>query len=226
MILRTIRRWWQRLLPARVTQDIDEELRFHLDMRVREYERAGATAREARRRALRRFGSPDAVREACRSVHGLPRTPTPRGQFMDNLWQDVRNAMRSLARQPSFTLVVIGTLAVGIGANTVIYGAVNSTLLNPIPFEGGDRFISILHTSPAGTMRLAPPSTAIHAWRERASTLEAIATYGSEQVVIRKSNEPQSARAPSISVQFLPFLGIQPILGRTFVPSEDRKSVV
>lgn len=221
IVLRTLGRWWRRLFPNHTSRDIDDELRFHLEMRVQEYERAGTPTRQARRRALQRFGSPDAVREACRSVYGLPRgTHTSGGQFMDNLWQDVRNAMRSLARQPSFTLVVVGTLAVGIGASTVIYGAVNSTLLNPIPFEGGDRVISILHTSPAGTMRMAPSSTAIHAWRERASTLEAIATYGSEQVVIRIGDEPQSAPAASVSVQLLPFLGIQPMLGRTFVSSD------
>jgi putative ABC transport system permease protein len=150
---------------------------------------------------------------------------------MDNLWQDVRYAVRSLARQPTFTALAVGTLAVGIAANTIIFGAINSTLLYPMPFEGGDRFVYIQQVSPAGTMRTAPSSTAIHAWRERALSLESIATYGSEPVVVRLADEPMPARAVNASVELLPFLGTDPVRGRGFsaqdtVPGHDRVALI
>jgi predicted permease len=204
----------------RIQREINDELHLHVQMRTEEYERTGLSIRAARHKALRRFGDLREVTAACHAVYRLPHPSTGRGTFMESVWQDLRYAVRSLSRQPAFTVIALLTLAVGIGANTVIFSAVNSTMLRPIPFEGGDRWVTIWNTSPEGSMMWAPSPAAVHAWRERASSLESIATYGSTGFVMDSDGEPEAIVAAAVSVQLLPFLGIQPILGRGLV-AED-----
>ncbi len=210
-------RWISR---RRLRLEIEDELRLHLQMRTDEYERAGLERKAAERRARRRFGSINDKLAECCAVHRLPHPATERSTFMESVWQDLRYAVRSLARQRSFAIMSILTLAVGISANAVIFGAVNSTLLRPFPFDGGDRIVYISNKSPQGAMRFAPSSMAVHAWRERAASLEGIATYGGQDFVVDLSGEPERLRAASVSVHLLPFLGVQPLLGRIFVPQD------
>ncbi len=216
-----------RLFSAQVMREIDDELQLHLDMQIADYERSGLPRQEARRLALRRFGDMKTVMGNCCAVYQLANPLERRNSIMESVLQDLRYAVRSLARQPSFSVLAIATLAVGIAANTIIFSAVSSTLLHPVPFAGGDRFISIANASPAGVMTMAPIPRAVHAWREYARSLDGIATYGTKRFLVHINGEPQRLVAGAASVELLPFLGIQPILGRRFfaadtIPGQDR----
>ena len=215
------RRWWNQLVASLIQQDIDEELQFHIEMLVRAGVRAGLDEPTARRRALGRFGSYVRIRRACSSVYGIAVPGSiNRGALMQNLWQDARYALRNIVRQPTFSVVAISTLGVGIAASTVMFSAVNSTVLNPIPFTDGDRMARVWHESPSGGMRFSPDPVSVNAWRERATTVEELATWGSDAMLVRTGGEPQQVTVGVASVELFPFLGIQPVIGRAFQPAD------
>ena len=137
--MRTIRellhRLWGTFRRNPADRDLEEELQLHLELASEAGQRQGAMPEEARRAARLHAGGVAQAMEALRDQRGLPR--------LDDLSRDVRYAIRTLRRSPSFTITVVLTLALGIGANTAMFSAIDAILLRPLPFPDGDRLMRL-----------------------------------------------------------------------------------
>src|SRR5712691_9415999 len=128
--------WWQRLLRRRKMEDqLDKELRFHIEQHTSELIAPGRDPQEARRQARLALGGPEQVKEKCRDARGT--------RWLEDLLQDFRYAIRMLGKQPGFAAVALLTLALGSGATTVMFTVVNGVLLKPLPYPEPGRLVAV-----------------------------------------------------------------------------------
>jgi putative ABC transport system permease protein len=140
---------------------------------------------------------------------------------MNNLLKDARHGMRSLLRQPAFTIVAVITLALGIGANTAIFSLVNAVLLRALPFRNPEQLVSIAKAPEAGGL----PGLAgfqYLAWKDRSTSFDGIAAYSDDNFNLIGSGDPERISCARVTASLFPTLGVKPLVGRTFVPEEDR----
>src|SRR5688500_9117596 len=136
-------RRYRRFFRSDIAADVDEELEFHLEMRAREYEARGLDSEAARRAARERFGDVDRVGSWLRR-HDHERQRVRRaGEIMGSILQNLRLGVRSLLRQPSFTVTVVLTLALGIGTTTAMFSVVYGVVLRPLPFGDPDGLVRL-----------------------------------------------------------------------------------
>src|SRR5262245_59841813 len=121
------------LTRSRLEREMDEELRFHVERATEENLRRGLSPDEARRAALVELGGLERTREDCREAWGV--------RALETLVQDVRYGLRGLRRNPGYSIAVLVTLALGIGANTAVFSVVNGVLLKPLPYKRGDQVV-------------------------------------------------------------------------------------
>jgi predicted permease len=208
---------WRRCLHYlrrdRFDRELEEEVRFHLEMKAEEYVAAGMTPEEALRAARRRFGNETRMREMSRETWGFA--------MLDTLLQDVRFGARVLAKHKGFTAVAVLTLALGVGANTAIFSVVNAVLLRPLPYENSHELVQIWGTQPQ--LDTAPMSPAnFLEWREQNRVFERIAAYNGQNFNLSGVDEPERIRAMRVSADLFELLRVRPTLGRAFLPEEDQ----
>ena len=137
------------LFRETVEEELDDEIRFHLDMATEQLMRRSLSPDEARRQALLEFGGVERFKEKTRDARSLP--------LMEDLTRNLRVGLRRMASHPVHTLAIVGTLALGIGANTAIFSVVDTVLLRPSPFPEPDRLVMVWETDRAsGTMHDLP----------------------------------------------------------------------
>jgi len=141
---------------------------------------------------------------------------------MTTFIQDLRYGLRMLAKNPGFTAVAVLTLALGIGANTAIFSVVNGVLLRPLPYADPGRLMTVYETSREfGQMSVAYPN--FLDWRRENHAFTDIAAYRGDDFNFTGSGQPEHLRGEFVSASLLPVLGVNPLLGRNFMPQEDRE---
>jgi putative ABC transport system permease protein len=195
-----------------VLDDIDEELRSHVELATEANLERGMSADEARRVALASFGNVARARDRGYDVRG--------GGWLEPLWQDGRFGLRLLLRQPAFTLAAVATLALGIGATTAVFGVVNGVLLRPLPYHDPASLERIFQqNSPTNRFGI---SAADFLALEELYTHGRIAAVRSREVTLTGGETPEFVRAAFASAGLFETLGVRPALGRAFRPGEDR----
>ena len=192
--------------------EVDRELSFHLSERADQLRAEGLSDAEAIRRARLQFGNPLLQRERVRDVQVAA--------WFDTLIRNVRYACRALARTPAFTITVVGTLALGMGANTAIFSAVDAVVLQPLPFPDADRLVTLTQIDDTGESNTA--AVRLEDWSRRATTFVAITHYVWEDASDTTSADPQRVRRATVGPRFLDVVGISPALGRSFTDAEHR----
>ena len=214
-----------KLEPAR-ENEIVEELAGHLEDRYQEMLSSGLGRNEAEL-ATRAELNDLLVKELNRIERKFGAEPFALGarriNMLGNLWQDLRYGLRLIRKNPGFSAVVVLTLAVGIGANTAIFSVVNAVMLRSLPFGDPDRLVRINESNPE---RGWPIFSASHPnfldWRERNQTFDAIAATSGVSANVGTPGQIEVVRGSAVTVDFLTVLGTSPLMGRNFLPEEDK----
>src|SRR5437868_943273 len=223
---------WRRYLRfwgPRTEADVDDELRFHIEMRVRDYVERGMTEADARAATARRLGDLAANRAECLTITTRRERRMTRAQLIDALGRDAHFAMRTLGRQKGWTAVAIVTLALGIGANTAVFSVVNSLLLHPLPYPHADR-VAIVFLEPTQgnqtgmSVMISPRPALLRAWRESARSFEDIEGYSTaDMTLVPPRGEAASVHTASILPSLTRFTDQHPLIGRTFTEQEVKE---
>jgi putative ABC transport system permease protein len=209
------RRLWSMLLRGRLEGDLIEELRFHLESEVEKNIKAGMTPEEARYAALRSFGGVEQVKEECRDVRGV--------RFIEEIWQDIRYSTRMLRKSPGFTAVATSILALGIGANGVVFSFLHALLLRPLPFKDPHRIAAIWEIDPQGQHRDVSSANFI-AWQNKIQSFEQVAAYRGMDTILTGRDYADQLMGARVTQGLLPLLGARPALGRAFLESDYESS--
>jgi putative ABC transport system permease protein len=196
-----------------VIDEIDREMRSHVELQVEANIRAGMSPREAREQAMRSFGNVNRAVDAAYDVKG--------GGLFETLLQDIRYGVRMLAKHKAFTAIAVITLALGIGANTAIFSVVNELLLRPLPFRDSERIVMLWEVSPGGRRQNSASRANFRAWRAQTSSYQHIAAFSYQRYNLTGNGEPEELSVQFATPDFFKVLGVDPILGRTFLPEDD-----
>jgi putative ABC transport system permease protein len=200
-----------------MNRELDDELRFHLEMDVAARVRSGQSPELARVEAFRAFGGVERFKEDCRDARG--------GAWLDAIRGDTRRALRSLAPRPAFSLAVVLTLGLGIGANTAIFSVVNAVLLQPLPYDNAARLVMLWENDRnSGTVRepASVPDFFDFVARNRVfSSIAALQPRALNFTPPAAGADAELLSAAAVTRDFLPTLGVSPVLGRGFLPAES-----
>jgi predicted permease len=203
------------LTRRRFERELDTEVQFHIDRETDKLVQAGLDPDEARRRALRSFGPMDKHKADTRDVRGIT--------WFDELSQDIRYGLRSLARSPGYAALAMLTLGLGIGANTAIFSVINGVLLKPLPYEHGDRLVVVRQSAPlSGQAQVGVAIAEYFDYREQAEVFDGLVEYHQMNFDLLNRGEPDRVNTGVVSHNFFELLGIKPILGRSFVAADDQ----
>jgi predicted permease len=209
--------WWARLLHrGRMEEQLDKELRFHLEQHTADLIAGGEAPAEASRQARLALGGPEQVKEGCRDARGT--------RWFDDFVQDLRYALRGLRQQQAFTVVALLTLALGIGATTLIFTLVDGVLLKPLPYSHPERLLRLQeHTSWStqfGSLWALTYPNFLDCVRESRSVSMVAVRWGGGTVT--KPGEPENVEGRQISAGMFSLLGVPLYRGREFEAAEDR----
>lgn len=210
--------WWQRLFHRRkLEEQLDKELRFHLDQYTNDLIARGRDPEEARREASVVLGGPEQVKETCRDARGT--------RWLEDLWQDFRYALRTLKQRRGFAVVALLTLALGIGATTVMFTVINGVLLKPLPFPEPDSLVAVHgHTETWNVQVYGEQNLAYYDFLDckRESRSLELAGWLYNSATVSAPGAAEYVAEKDISSNVLSLLAVSMFRGRAFLPEEDR----
>src|SRR5215469_5826640 len=196
-------------------QEFDRELQFHIEAVTREYEAKGVAPAEAHRKAMLEFGGKEQTAQELRDVHVIGLLERARANF--------KAGFRLMRRAPGFSAAVILTLALGIGANSAVFSAIDAVLLRPLPFPHSEELLLVWQYEPAGknpNTFVAP--LRLHDWNRMNSTFRGLTGYYTEDESELSGELPEKVTRALVTPGFLSVLGVRPALGRDFTPEEEK----
>ena len=208
--------WWKYLLPKRASDaQMNSELRFHIDELTDENITAGMSPDEARRRAILEFGGREKFKEEVRDVYRI--------RILDASVSNLKSAVRFIRKSPAFSVTVILTLALAIGANSAVFSAIDAILLKPLPFPQGDQLMRLHQRH----LKLSNPNpfvapVRLEDWNRLNSTLQALTGYYMEDISETSGALPEKFTEAFVAPRFLQVWGVAPALGRDFTFEEAR----
>src|SRR5579864_3564057 len=198
----------------RLYNDLSEEMRQHLEERIDELVAAGVPRKEAAARARREFGNITLIENDSREVWRWP--------SLEDFFTDGRYALRMLRKNPSFTLVAVLTLSLGIGANTAIFSVINAVLFRPLPVSAPNELVDLYNTSPGEMFEYAPLSYPDYVdFRDGSKTLTGLLGFAPNFVALERDGESEMITAEAVSANYFDVLGVKPFLGQTFDAKQD-----
>jgi putative ABC transport system permease protein len=216
------------LSPAREAE-IAEELSQHLED---EYDKAlsrGVSEAEARHLILENLDVRHLLDRELKGVERrVPQNPVSMGtrrknNFVADLGQDIRYGLRMFAKNPTFTAIAVLAISLGIGANTAIFSVVNALLLRPLPYKSPDQLVEIWENAAhLGFPKNTPSPANFVDWRQQSTLFDGMAAFTERRFNLSGAGEPERLDGRRVSVNIFDLLGIKPIIGRTFVPEEDK----
>jgi len=203
---------------GRVEQELDEELRYHLERQIEENLAQGMSREEARYAALRAMGGIQQQKERCRDMR--------RVNFIEDLMQDLRYGLRVLIKSPVFTTVAVLSLALGIGANTAIFSVVNKLMLRPLPYPDSQQIMDVWHTPPQesfpGSRTFSVSPANYLDWKSQNNSFEHMAAYTYAGFSLSTNDDPVSVIGAAVTSEFFSVLRSSVSQGRAFLSEEEQ----
>ena len=200
-----------------IDAQLERDIQYHLEREEQRHVQRGVAPVEARRIAAASFGGARQTREAALDVSKLA--------ALDSVWRDLRYGARSLRKRPVFTAAVIATLALGIGATTIVFTLVNAVLLRPLPFKDPGQLVAIWEHDQQRAQRDADHEEVAPAnlsdWQRGSRTIAGVSTYGMQQLSVTTGDETDEVSASAVSWSHFALLGVHPLLGRAFTPRDS-----
>jgi len=200
---------------SRMARDFDDELRFHVERQTAENIARGMSEETARTAALRAFGGVQRYKEEIGDAHGF--------HLFDQLRQDLSYAARAARRAPGFTVIVVLTLALGVGATTAIFSVVRGVLLRELPFGSPERLVRLWLANPARNEARSPISIPdLEDWRRLGRSFDHVSAYSTlpTGLALVDGGEPLRLKTAYVAADFFATLGVSALVGRTLLPSE------
>jgi putative ABC transport system permease protein len=210
---------WRRLLfylrQDRCSRELEEEMRFHLEMKVEENLAAGRSPEEARYAARQQFGNQTLLQEMSRDMWAV--------RSIETLFQDLRFGMRMLLKNKGFTATAILSLAIGIGANVAVFSVINAVMLKMLPVHEPERLVEFLNRYPGEPALNAFSRTSYEHFRDNNRALAGITGVASTRFSMKADGaEPELVEGEYVIGNFFQLLGLKPALGRLIEPGDDR----
>ena len=218
-------RKWHRYLSfwrVDIAADVDAEIAFHVDERTEELCNAGLERSAARAQALREFGDVDLTRRTLRAMDEHHAASARRAHLASDLVGDVRVAARALKRSPGFVAVVVLTFALGIGVTAAVYSVIDTYLFTPLPGANGASLVALGRTAEKLPQPHPLSFPDFRDYRADTSVFESLAAYTSRVVELDTDRGADRIWIDDATANYFSVLGLRPLLGRTFLPDEDR----
>lgn len=201
------------LFAGKSHSEVDEELRFHFDQQIEANLQAGMSNEEARRQAAIAFGGVERTREQCREARP--------GYWLETLMQDVRYAARGFRRNPTFSVTVVLTLMLGIGSTTAVFSVVDRILFRSLPYGDADRLVSVGLTAPIEPQEFMLGGS-YYEWQDNQKPFVSLTSEIWTSPCDLTESNPARLDCARVEGNFLPTLGVSPLVGRNFTANEDR----